>query len=69
MIEILKNEDSIGFITREFIKEELDTKKLEIINTSFDIEPTEYGIYYNKSNKFDKLNNLINCIKTECENT
>ena len=68
MIEILKKEDSIGFMTKEFIQEELDSNTLEIIHTSFDIEPTEYGIYYNKNNKFDKLNDLIDCIKTECEN-
>lgn len=33
IIEILKQEDAIGFITKEFIQEELDNKKLEIIKT------------------------------------
>ena len=52
IIEVLKQEEAIGFITKEFIQEELDEKKLEIIKTSFEIEPTEFGIYYNKNNKF-----------------
>ncbi len=66
IIEILKQEDAIGFITKEFIQEELDNKKLEIIKTSFEIDPTEFGIYYNKNNKFEQLDNLIECIKSEC---
>ena len=50
----------------EFIQEELDEKKLEIIKTTFEIEPPEFGIYYNKNNKFEQLDNLIECIKSEC---
>ena len=68
IIEILKQEDAIGFITKEFIQEELDEKKLEIIKTTFEIEPPEFGIYYNKNNKFEQLDNLIECIKSECIN-
>lgn len=64
--EILKQEDAIGFLTKEFIQEELEEKKLEIIKISFEIEPTEFGIYYNKNNKFEQLNNFIECIRTEC---
>lgn len=66
IIEVLKQEEAIGFITKEFIQEELDNKKLEIIKTSFEIDPTEFGIYYNKNNKFEQLDNLIECIKSEC---
>lgn len=66
IIEVLKQEEAIGFITKEFIQEELDNKKLEIIKTSFEIDPTEFGIYYNKNNKFEQLDNLIECIISEC---
>ena len=66
VIEILKQEDAIGFLTKEFIQEELDENKLEVVKTSFEIEPTEFGIYYNKNNKFEQLNNFIECIKIEC---
>ena len=68
VIEILKQEDAIGFLTKEFILEELEENKLEVVKTSFEIEPTEFGIYYNKNNKFEQLNNFIECIKVECIN-
>lgn len=68
IIEILKNEEAIGFLTKEFIQEELDGNKLEVLQISFEIEPTEYGIYYNKNNRFKQLNELIECIVEECKN-
>ena len=68
IIEILKKEEAIGFLTKEFIQEELDENKIEIIKTSFEIDPTEFGIYYNKNNKFEQLSNFIECIKKECKN-
>jgi len=67
IIEILKKEDALGFVTPEFIKEELDSKKLAIVKTDFEIPSNEYGIYYNKSNKFQALENLIDCIIKECK--
>lgn len=66
VIEILKQEDAIGFLTKEFILEELEENKLVVVKTSFEIEPTEFGIYYNKNNKFQQLNNFIECIRVEC---
>ena len=67
IIELLKKEEAIGFLTKEFIQEELDENKLEVLKVSFKIEPTEYGIYYNKNNKFKQLNELIECILEECK--
>ena len=67
IVEILKKEDALGFITTEFIKEELDSKKLAIVKTDFEIPSNEYGIYYNKNNKFQALEYLIDCIIKECK--
>ena len=67
IIEILKKEDALGFITTEYIKEELDSKKLAIVKTNFEIPSNEYGIYYNKNHKFKALEDLIDCIIKECK--
>ena len=67
IIELFKKEEAIGFLTKEFIQEELDENKLEVLKVSFKIEPTEYGIYYNKNNKFKQLSELIECILEECK--
>ena len=52
MLGILKNEDGIGVITKEYIKEELKENKLAILKTDFEFKPMEFGIYINKENKF-----------------
>ena len=67
IIEVLKKEEVLGFVTPEFIKEELDSKRLAIVKTDFEIPSNEYGIYYNKNNKFQALENLIDCILKECK--
>ena len=67
IVEILKQDEALGFTTQEFVKEELDNKKIAIVNTDFDIPTSEYGIYYNKNNRFQALDNLIECIKKECK--
>lgn len=65
MLGILKNEDSIGIITKEYIKDELDEGKLSILKTDFELEPLEYGIYINIDNRFKELNDLIRIMEDE----
>ena len=59
MLGILKTEDSIGIITKEYIKDELEENKLAILKTDFEFEPMEFGIYINTENKFKELKDLI----------
>ena len=65
MLELLKNEDIIGIITREYIKNELESNKLSILKTNFELEPIDFGIYYNIKNSFKELQILIDIIKNE----
>lgn len=65
MLGILKTEDSIGIITKEYIKDELEENKLAILKTDFEFEPMEFGIYINKENKFKELKDLIKIMKNE----
>ncbi len=65
MLEILKTEDSIGVITKEYIQNELRENKISILNTDFNLKPLEFGIYLNKNNKFNELNTLVKIIKKE----
>ena len=55
MLGILKTEDSIGLITKEYIKDELKENKLAILKTDFEFDPMEFGIYINKENKYDQF--------------
>ena len=65
MLGILKTEDSIGIITKEYIKDELEENKLDILKTDFEFEPMEFGIYINTENKFKELKDLIKIMKKE----
>lgn len=65
MLGILKTEDSIGLITKEYIKDELEENKIAILKTDFEFEPMEFGIYINKENKFKELKDLIKIMKNE----
>ena len=65
MLGILKTEDSIGIITKEYIKDELEGNKLAILKTDFEFEPMEFGVYINKENKFKELKDLIKIMKNE----
>ena len=67
IVEIIKQDEALGFTTQEFVKEELNDKKIAIVKTDLDIPTSEYGIYYNKNNHFASLDNLIECIKKECK--
>lgn len=65
ILGILKTEDSIGIITKEYIKDELEENKLAILKTDFEFEPMEFGIYINTENKFKELKDLIKIMKKE----
>lgn len=65
MLELLKTEDIIGIITKEYIKNELETNKLSILKTNFELNPIDFGIYYNIENRFKELQILIDIIKNE----
>lgn len=65
ILGILKTEDSIGIITKEYIKDELEENKLAILKTDFEFEPMEFGIYINTENKFKELKDLIKIMKNE----
>ena len=63
LVEMLKTENGIGAISKEFIKKELDEGIFKILDTDFKLPKVEFGLYYNKSNKFEELDNFINLIK------
>ena len=65
MLGILKNEDSIGIITKEYIEEELKDNKISELSTELKLKPIEFGIYLNNDNKFKELNSLVKIIKKE----
>lgn len=64
IVEILKDINGVGLITKEFLEKEIKQNKMIILNTEFKIEPVEYGIYINVDNRFKELNKLIEIIET-----
>ena len=68
MLEILKFENGIGAISKEFIEKELADGTYNILKTNFSLPKEEYGIYYNKKNKYKELNNLIKMLEKEFNN-
>lgn len=67
IVEVLKNTEGIGLVTKEFVEKELEENKMIILKTEFEIAPVEYGIYLNKGNKFQELDKFIAIIKTRWE--
>lgn len=65
MLEIIKNTNGIGLMTREYIEEELKRKEIIELSTTFKIKPIEFGIYINKDNKFNELKELIKLIEKD----
>lgn len=61
--EIIKNNDGVGLVTKEFVEEEMDKYNLCIVNTQFHIKPIEFGIYINRERKFKELNTFIQIIE------
>ena len=65
LVEMIKNEDIIGMIPKEYIQNEIDEGTFKILKTDFKISETEIGIYYNKNNKFKELEDFIKIIKED----
>lgn len=61
--EIIKNNDGVGLVTKEFVEEEMNKYNLCIVNTQFHIKPIEFGIYINRERKFKELNTFIQIIE------
>ena len=61
--EIIKNNDGVGLVTKEFVEEEIKKHNLCILNTEFYINPIEFGIYIHKERKFKELNKFIKIIE------
>ena len=63
IVEVVKNSDAIGLVTKEFVFQDIIDKDLCILNTNFKIKPIEFGIYTNKDNIFEDLKKFIKIIK------
>lgn len=64
IIEILKDTEGVGLITKEFLEEEIEKNQMILLKTNFEIAPIEYGIYLNRDNKFQQLDKLVKIIKS-----
>lgn len=63
LLEMVKNEDCIGMIPKEYIQKEIDEGIFKVLKTDFSISKTEFGVYYNKNNRFKELDEIIKIIK------
>lgn len=62
IVEIVKNNDGIGLVTKEFVEKEIQNNEIQILNTEFKIRPLEFGIYLN-DNSFKELKQFVQVIK------
>lgn len=67
MIKLLKKGSGIGIITKEYVKEEIENKKISILETKFNLENSELGIYKRKEYKSKILEEFINLLKQRFE--
>lgn len=65
MIEIIKDTDGIGLVTKEYIEKELEEKNIVQLKTTFSIKPIEWGIYINKNDNFKELGDLIELVQKD----
>lgn len=63
MIEIIKNSDNVGLVTKEYVEEELNNNEIYIANIDFNIIPIEYGIYINIRNVNKIQDDIIKLLK------
>lgn len=68
IVEVIKNTNGIGLVTKEFVSKEIIENNLCILNTEFTIKPIEFGVYVNKDNKFEDLRKFIKIIKNTFAN-
>ena len=59
MVGIVATTKYVGLVTKEFVKDALENKKVVELNTDFEIPSLEYGIYVNKNNKMKELKELV----------
>ena len=63
MVKLVKDSSNIGFITKEYISEELEKGEIKELQLDIEIPKSEFGIYYMEENKFKELNALLKIIK------
>lgn len=63
MVKLVKDSSNIGFITKEYISEELEKEEIKELQLDIDIPKSEFGIYYIEDNKFKELTDFIKIIK------
>lgn len=63
MVKLVKDSANMGFITKEYINEELKKAEIKELQLDIDIPKSEFGLYYVEENEFKELNNLIKIIK------
>lgn len=63
MVKLVKDSSNIGFITKEYINEELEKGEIKELQLNIDIPKSEFGIYYIEDNKFKELADFIKVIK------
>lgn len=68
ILEIVKDTNAVGLITKEFFNNECFNDEIRILDTDFVIEPVEFGIYLN-NNRFTQLNKFIEVIKNHFKNS
>ena len=67
IIELLKFKDIIAVITKEYVEEKLENNELRLLDVGFLLPPAKYGVYYNVTNKYKELNDLIKILKENCK--
>lgn len=67
MLKLLENGQGVGIITKEYIKEELELKKISIVQTKFKLEKSELGLYLRKDNKNKELKIFVDILKKNFE--
>lgn len=63
MVKLVKDSSNIGFLTKEYINEELEKGEIKKLQLNIDIPKSEFGIYYIENNKFKELTDFIKVIK------
>ena len=59
LVGIVATTKYVGLVTKEYIKDALESHKVVALDTDFEIPPLEYGIYVNKNNKMKELRSLV----------
>ena len=63
MVKLVQDSSNIGFITKEYINEELEQGKIKELKLNVNIPKSEFGIYYIKDNIYKELTDLIRIIR------